>query len=183
MNALLTATERLRGISLTMLFLDHLEGNRPYAYPDTSGKWTIGIGHLLSKEELQSGKLLIDNQPYPWAYERRDYPQSPGLSPGAISALLWQDLRPIVSQEPPGILEQRLRVPLTGPQIAALASFVFNLGQATFVESKCTLLRRLNQGDYLAVPSELSLEVLQQRLETLADDLMVELKLQPTEKS
>jgi len=35
----------------------------------------------------------------------------------------------------------------------------------------------------LSVPSELSLEVLQQRLETLADDLMVELKLQPTEKS
>jgi len=34
----------------------------------------------------------------------------------------------------------------------------------------------------LAVPSELSLEVLQQRLETLADDLMVELKLQPAEK-
>ncbi|MCD1637319.1 ACT domain-containing protein [Pseudomonas stutzeri] len=33
----------------------------------------------------------------------------------------------------------------------------------------------------LAVPSELSLEVLQQRLETLADDLMVELKLQPAE--
>ncbi|EXF46760.1 glycine cleavage system regulatory protein [Pseudomonas sp. BAY1663] len=32
----------------------------------------------------------------------------------------------------------------------------------------------------LAVPSELSLELLQQRLETLADDLMVELRLQPT---
>ncbi|CAM5229341.1 Glycine cleavage system transcriptional repressor OS=Stutzerimonas stutzeri OX=316 GN=CXK95_06070 PE=4 SV=1 [Stutzerimonas stutzeri] len=33
----------------------------------------------------------------------------------------------------------------------------------------------------LAVPSELSLEVLQGRLETLADDLMVELKLQAPE--
>lgn len=33
----------------------------------------------------------------------------------------------------------------------------------------------------LAVPSELSLEVLQSRLETLADDLMVELKLQTPE--
>lgn len=31
----------------------------------------------------------------------------------------------------------------------------------------------------LAVPSELSLELLQERLETLANDLMVELKLQP----
>ncbi|MEE4462990.1 glycine cleavage system protein R, partial [Azotobacter chroococcum] len=31
----------------------------------------------------------------------------------------------------------------------------------------------------LAVPTELSLELLQQRLETLADDLMVELILRP----
>ena len=33
----------------------------------------------------------------------------------------------------------------------------------------------------LAVPSDLSLELLQERLETLADDLMVELRLQPAE--
>jgi len=35
----------------------------------------------------------------------------------------------------------------------------------------------------LAVPSDLSLERLQERLETLADDLMVELKLQPAEQA
>ena len=33
----------------------------------------------------------------------------------------------------------------------------------------------------LAVPAELSLEDLQQHLETLADELMVELRLQPAE--
>ena len=35
----------------------------------------------------------------------------------------------------------------------------------------------------LAVPSDLSLERLQERTETLADDLMVELKLQPAEQA
>ena len=44
-------------------------------------------------------------------------------------------------------------VPLTDPQFGALVSFVFNVGVAAFRRS--TLLRKLNGGDYDAVPAEL----------------------------
>jgi lysozyme len=44
-------------------------------------------------------------------------------------------------------------VPLTDPQFGALVSFVFNVGVSAFRRS--TLLRKLNGGDYDAVPAEL----------------------------
>lgn len=45
-------------------------------------------------------------------------------------------------------------VPLTDGQFGALVSFVFNVGQGAFAGS--TLLRRLNAGEYDAVPGELA---------------------------
>jgi len=44
-------------------------------------------------------------------------------------------------------------VPLTQNQFDSLVSFVFNLGQGAFAKS--TLLRKLNSGDYSAVPAQL----------------------------
>lgn len=46
-----------------------------------------------------------------------------------------------------------VKVPLTQGQIDVLASFVYNLGVGSLAKS--TLLRRLNRGEYDAVPSEL----------------------------
>ncbi len=50
-------------------------------------------------------------------------------------------------------VEKLVKVPLNDNQFATLVSFVFNVGQANL--SGSTLLRKLNAGDYDAVPSEL----------------------------
>ncbi|AEG00687.1 glycoside hydrolase family protein [Methylomonas methanica] len=63
--------------------------------------------------------------------------------------LLAQDLGQCGEQ-----VEKCVRVPLHDNQFAALASFVFNAGIGSLLSS--TLLRRLNNGDYDCVPSELS---------------------------
>lgn len=47
-----------------------------------------------------------------------------------------------------------VKVPLNGNQFSALVSFVFNLGAHALEGS--TLLRKLNGGEYAAVPAELS---------------------------
>jgi len=51
-------------------------------------------------------------------------------------------------------VERYIAVPLTDNQFAALVSFTFNLGAGSLKTS--TLRRRLNTGDYDAVPSELA---------------------------
>lgn len=50
-------------------------------------------------------------------------------------------------------VDAAVTVPLTAPQFGALVSFVFNVGVNAFRAS--TLLRKLNAGDYEAVPREL----------------------------
>src|SRR5574338_535956 len=50
-------------------------------------------------------------------------------------------------------VERLVTVPLNDNQFAALVAFVFNVGDGAFAKS--TLLRKLNAGDYEAVPSEL----------------------------
>jgi lysozyme len=52
----------------------------------------------------------------------------------------------------PAILES-VKVSLTDNQMSALASFVYNVGVAAF--KKSTLLKKLNAGDYGAVPAQL----------------------------
>ena len=62
--------------------------------------------------------------------------------------ILAQDLAQCGEQ-----IEQCVNAPLNDNQFAALASFVFNAGIGSLKVS--TLLRRLNNGDYDCVPSEL----------------------------
>ena len=50
-------------------------------------------------------------------------------------------------------VSESVTVPLTQNQFDALVSFVFNVGLGAF--QKSTLLRKLNAGDYAAVPGEL----------------------------
>ena len=50
-------------------------------------------------------------------------------------------------------IESSIKVPLNENQTAVIVSFVFNVGVSAFVNS--TLLKKLNQGDYDSVPSEL----------------------------
>lgn len=51
-------------------------------------------------------------------------------------------------------VDELAEVDLDDDQFAALVSFTFNVGRGSLAES--TLLKKLNQGDYDAVPSELS---------------------------
>lgn len=71
------------------------------------------------------------------------------ISQAEADKLLSQDLSQCGEQ-----VEKCVRVPLHDNQFAALASFVFNAGIGSLTSS--TLLRRLNNGDYDCVPSELA---------------------------
>lgn len=79
----------------------------------------------------------------------RDVRPGQTITEAEATALLRADLA-----EAEAAVTRLVKVPLTDGQFAALVSFVFNVGQGAFGSS--TLLRRLNSGDYDAVPGELA---------------------------
>ncbi len=115
------------------------EGLRSRAYRDAAGKLTIGVGHLLTKSELSSGKIWIKGAMVPYAA---------GLTDRQVLDLLGQDL-----EGAENAVNEGVEVELRQPQFDALVSFCFNVGAAAFKNS--TLLRRLNQGGYEEVPGQL----------------------------
>lgn len=119
--------------------LRELEGLRTRMYRDSGGAPTIGIGHLLSAEELRTGILRIGDQLVTWRGE---------LSVAQCEALLDQDIRPFADA-----VRRYVRVPLSAAQFDALVLFAYNVGAQAFRES--TLLRLLNAGRYDAVPTQL----------------------------
>lgn len=120
-------------------FITHLEGGGHLtAYHDQIGLTTIGVGHLLSRSELLSGKIGLTMY-VPW----RD-----GLDADQVDELFEQDLRPIELA-----IQQYVRRVLTQNQVDALASFIFSVGVQAFHQS--TLLKRLNAGELAAVPQEM----------------------------
>jgi lysozyme len=120
-------------------FIIREEGQVLHVYRDQGGLPTIGVGHLLTKSELMSGKILIGGVPVRYA---------PGLTVSAVKALLRQDLERVEVT-----LQAYIRVPLTQSQFDALASWVFNVGGGAFRDS--TLLKLLNREQYDAVPAQL----------------------------
>ena len=108
-----------------------LEGFRDDIYPDTNGFPTIGYGHKLTKDEQDSG--TYDN----------------GISEDEAADLLIHDVE--TAETAVGIY---VSVPLNQNQFDALVSWTFNLGSGRL--STSTLLRRLNAGEYDAVPSEMA---------------------------
>jgi lysozyme len=104
-------------------------------YHDSAGLPTIGVGHLLTKEELATGKLRIEV----------DWHQ--GITEAQAEDLLRQDLA--AAEE----AVSEVTVPLTQQQYDTLVSFAFNVGGQAFRAS--TLLRLLNAGQYQAVPAQL----------------------------
>lgn len=119
------------GIELIKKF----EGLRLEPYFCQAGVLTIGYGH--------TGKDVRPLQK---------------ITPEKAKALLAADLRKFCF----GVSEA-VHVPLTDNQFAALVSFAFNVGIGSSKESKfgasgfkgSTLLKKLNAGDYDAVPGEL----------------------------
>jgi lysozyme len=123
------------GLSL----LEQWEGFKLKLYKDSAGLPTIGVGHLLTKSELTSGKITIAGVPVKYAN---------GLTEQQVTDLLAQDVKPASSAVNTGV-----KVPLDQNQFDALCSFTFNVGVAAFTGS--TLLKVLNQKQYDDVPAQL----------------------------
>lgn len=119
--------------------LINIEGIRRHKYLDASGYPTIGVGHLLTQDEISSGKIHINNE----AVYYRD-----GLSDKQVEKLLAQDLKRFMVA-----VNNNVGVYITQNQFDALVSFAFNVGVGAFLKS--TLLRKLNAGDYSEVPTQM----------------------------
>lgn len=119
--------------------LEQWEGFETKVYKDSAGLPTIGVGHLLTKSELTSGKIVIKGVTVKYA---------DGLTNQQVTDLLAQDVAPVGQ-----VVTKAVTVPLTQNQFDALVSFAFNVGNAAFTGS--TLLKVLNQKEYKEVPTQL----------------------------
>lgn len=115
------------------------EGKRNYAYKDSAGLLTIGVGHLLTRDELTSGKILVDGEYIKYG---------DGLSDSIIDKILAHDLG---SAE--NTLNDCLCVNVNQDQYDGLVAFVFNVGSSAFKNS--TLLKVINAKDYANVPTQM----------------------------
>lgn len=113
------------GINLIKKF----EGLRLDAYLCPAGVWTIGYGHT-----SDAGPPRV----------------VPGLkiTPADATDILRRDLRKYELA-----VENAVTVPLKPHQFDALASLCYNIGPPSFQRS--SLVRKLNRGEYDAVPAEL----------------------------
>jgi len=115
------------------------EGFELKVYKDSAGFPTIGVGHLLTKSELTSGKIVINGVPVQYAG---------GLTNQQVLDLLSQDVSPAAQT-----VTNSVKVTLDQNQFDALTSFTFNVGGGAFTGS--TLLKLLNQSQYDQVPAQL----------------------------
>ncbi len=120
-------------------FLCDREGIRLFVYKDSNGDDTIGVGHLITKLELKTSKILIGG-------EKVDYKK--GLTKSQVMTLLSQDLS--VTEF---CINEVIKVELSQNQFDALVSLVFNIGINAF--STSTLVKLLNKGKYSDVPAQI----------------------------
>ena len=124
-----------RGIDL----IRRMEGSRVEMYRDFVGLPTIGVGHLLTKDELFSGKIHIYGEQVDWHL---------GLDNRQLDRLLIQDLNSteLVANSDAQNLNQN--------QFDALVSFIFNVGSGAY--SKSTLRKKILTDDLGDVPDQLA---------------------------
>jgi lysozyme len=102
-------------------FLKSVEGFKNKAYKDVKGLWTIGVGHLITKNE--ESKYLTAT-----------------LTNSQVQKLLYKDLDRFEK-----VVKDSIKVPLKSWQKDALVSFAFNVGETAFKNS--TLVKRINSSD------------------------------------
>ena len=109
-------------------------------YKDVGDKWTVGVGHLVTEEELESGMINLSSGSIPWEST---------LTRDQALEILRQDLEPREDY-----LNGVLPEDLTQGQYDAMVLFLFNVGQANFKSS--TLFKKINAGLYGQVPEQLA---------------------------
>lgn len=112
-------------LSIATAVVSYYEGYKPSAYRDPVGIPTICYGHTAT---VRMGQTLSQER---------------------CTQLLQEDLGHAFSA-----VDRRAQVKLPEPTRAALASFVYNVGEGAFARS--TLLRKLNAGDLRGACHELS---------------------------
>lgn len=105
------------------------EGLRLAAYKDPVGIWTIGYGHT----NAAGSPSVVDGMT---------------ITKEEAERILQKDLAQYV-----GAVKTAVKVPLNENQLGALSSWCYNIGPGAMRGS--TLIKKLNTGDYAAVPSEL----------------------------
>jgi lysozyme len=115
-------------------FIAHFEGFSGKLYNDPVGHCTIGCGHLVHHGPINGSE--------PAEFKR-------GITRERALELLQHDATTAA-----GEISRSVTVRLSQPQVDALVSFAFNVGNGAFRDS--TLLRLLNQGDYGSVPAQLN---------------------------
>jgi GH24 family phage-related lysozyme (muramidase) len=115
-------------------FVARFEGIVLRLYNDPAGHCTIGVGHLVHHGRCDGSEPAEFRQ---------------GITRARAFELLQEDAAEVTRA-----IRRHVRVPLTQHQFDALCSFGFNCGTGAIATS--TLTRRLNAGEYAAVPRELS---------------------------
>jgi lysozyme len=123
----MTATSNVTDL-IARLITGH-EGEVLTVYQDVAGFWTVGKGHLIKPTDTVRGEKL-----HPYGPIQR-------ITKEESDAFFLQD-----TETARNAVANRVAVPLTVNQRAALVSLVFNIGTGAFGTS--TLLRKLNAGDY-----------------------------------
>lgn len=108
-----------------LALVQHFEGLRLTAYRCPAGVLTVGWGH--TGPDVTEGQIITEHQ---------------------AQLALAHDLAHAAAD-----VRRLVMGPLAQCQFDALVSFVFNVGASALATS--TLLKRLNAGDYAAVPHEL----------------------------
>jgi GH24 family phage-related lysozyme (muramidase) len=114
--------------------ISKFEGLKTILYDDPAGHCTIGIGHLVHKGKCNGGP------------SEREFEN--GITEEEAYKLFKTDVKRYEDA-----VRSNVKVPLNQNQYNALVSFTYNLGIGAFVNSD--LLKKLNSGDYSAVPKEL----------------------------
>lgn len=114
-------------LDLAAILARRFEGLRLTPYRDPVGFWTVGYGHLVTRDKLA--------------------PEPPPIDEAEAERLLFDDLAAAAAA-----VARLCPVPLLETQRGALIDFAFNCGAGNLQAS--TLRRRVNAGDHAAAARE-----------------------------